>query len=74
MPNSYSGGTTIYRRHAAIGQRRRPTAAVTGNVVDNAALAFNNAAPQTYGGKISGGGPLVVLGAGSLALTGSEHL
>ena len=69
--NNYSGGTTISAGTLQLGNGLA-NGSVTGNIVNNAALAFNNASPQTYGGKISGTGALVMLGANSLALTGSN--
>ena len=42
-------------------------------VAASAALAFDNAAPQTYAGKISGAGSLVMVGSSLLALTNNSN-
>ena len=47
---------------------------LAGNIADSSVLAFNNAAAQTYGGFISGGGALNAVGPGLLVLTNSNTL
>src|SRR5581483_11514639 len=51
--NSYAGGTTI-----TAGTLQGSTNSLQGNVVDNAALVFDQAATGTYAGIISGTGSL----------------
>ncbi len=46
--------------------------AVAGNIVNNSALVFNNPVAESYAGNISGNGGLTMLGAGLLALSGSN--
>ncbi|WP_341992487.1 autotransporter-associated beta strand repeat-containing protein, partial [Azorhizobium sp. AG788] len=65
--NSYSGGTTI-----AGGTLVGNTASLTGNIVTNASLVFNQATTGTYSGVISGAGSLTKTGAGTLILIGDN--
>ena len=63
--NSYTGGTTVSTA-SLIGN----TQSLTGNIVDNATVIFDQATNGTFAGNISGTGVLLKLGAGSLTLSG----
>jgi len=65
--NSYAGGTTV-----AAGALVGDTASLQGNILDNAALVFNQAAPGTYAGSLSGNGTLTKQGSARLNLTGDS--
>ncbi|ODA67265.1 Extracellular serine protease precursor [Methyloligella halotolerans] len=65
--NSYSGGTTI-----SAGTLQGDTGSLTGDIVDNAALVFDQTANGTFSGDISGTGSLTKSGAGTLSLSGSS--
>lgn len=65
--NSYTGGTTV-----AAGTLVGDTASLQGNILDNAALVFNQAAAGTYGGSLSGSGSLTKQGPARLNLTGDS--
>ena len=67
--NTYSGGTTINGGTLQIGNGGT-TGSVPGNIVNNAALAFNRSDAVTYGDVISGTGSLTQAGSGVLTLTG----
>ena len=68
--NSYTGGTTI-----AAGTVVGNAASLQGNIVDNAALIFNQASDGIYTGNLSGTGSLVKAGEGLLTLTGiNSHM
>ncbi len=69
--NTYTGGTTITAGTLQIGNGGT-TGAVTGDIVDNAALVFDRSDAVTYAGVISGTGTLEKAGAGTLTLTGSH--
>jgi fibronectin-binding autotransporter adhesin len=60
--NSYSGGTTISAGTLQIGNGGTTGTLGTGNVVDNAALAFNRSDGITVTNIISGNGSVAVLG------------
>ena len=66
--NSYSGGTTISGGILQVGNGGT-TGSITGNVVNNATLAFNRSDDITFGGTISGSGALDKLGSEKLILT-----
>jgi autotransporter-associated beta strand protein len=61
--NTYSGGTTING-----GTLTGNSVSLQGNIVDNAAIVFNQAATGTYAGVVSGTGTLTKSGAGNLTL------
>ena len=63
--NSYTGGTTVSTA-SLIGN----TQSLTGNIVDNATVIFDQSTNGTFAGNISGTGALLKLGAGSLTLSG----
>ena len=66
--NSYLGGTTITAGTLQIGDGGTG-GSITGNVANNATLAFNRSDDVTFAGLISGTGALRQLGAGRLTLT-----
>ncbi len=65
--NSYTGGTTI-SNGTLVGN----TASLQGNIVNNAALVFDQASAGTYAGILSGTGSLAMTGVGTLILTGTN--
>ena len=69
--NTYTGGTTISAGVLQIGDGGA-TGSIVGDVVDNAALAFDRSDNVTFGGVVSGTGSLSQLGAGTLTLTGAN--
>ena len=66
--NSYTGGTSINT-----GTLQGTTASLTGAIVNNAALAFNQATNGTFVGGISGTGGLTKLGTGTVTLSGANN-
>ncbi|MFA5123821.1 autotransporter domain-containing protein, partial [Zavarzinia sp.] len=64
--NTYTGGTTI-----AAGTLIGDTKSIVGTILDNAALAFEQAADGTFAGLVGGTGTVIVRGAGTLTLSGS---
>ncbi len=69
--NTYAGGTTIAAGTLQIGNGGT-TGSITGDVVDNGALAFNRSDAITFAGVISGSGSLTQVGPGTLTLTGQN--
>ena len=67
--NTYSGGTTV-----TAGSLVGNTSSLKGNIVNNAALAFNQETAGAYAGVISGSGALYKAGAGTLTLSGANTL
>lgn len=67
--NSYAGGTTISAGTLQIGDGGT-TGAISGDVANSGALAFNRSDMVTFSGAISGTGALKQLGTGTLNLTG----
>ncbi|MBL8647122.1 MAG: autotransporter domain-containing protein [Sphingosinicella sp.] len=65
--NTYSGGTTVSE-----GTLVGTTTSLQGDIVNNAALVFDQAANGTFAGDISGNGTLTKSGAGTLNLTGTS--
>ena len=63
--NSYTGGTTV-----SSGSLIGSTQSLTGNIVDNASVIFDQSTNGIFAGNISGTGTLLKLGAGSLTLSG----
>ena len=70
--NTYTGGTTITGGTLQLGDGARNNGSVTGNIIDNSALAFANFTAQTYRGVISGSGALYADGPGVLTLTATN--
>lgn len=69
--NSYAGGTRIDSGTLQIGNGGA-TGSITGDIVNNAALAVNRTGTLALNGAISGSGTLTKLGGGTLILTGSN--
>ncbi len=69
--NTYSGGTTVLGGVLQIGTGGT-TGAITGDVTDNATLAFNRSDDVTFSGVISGTGVLQQNGTGTMILTGAN--
>jgi len=65
--NTYSGGTTI-SGGTLIGN----TTSLQGNILNNAALTFDQSSAGSFAGVISGTGALTKDGAGALTLTGAN--
>ncbi|MBI1207738.1 MAG: DUF4347 domain-containing protein [Azospirillum sp.] len=65
--NNYSGGTTV-----SAGTLTGTTTSLQGNIVDNAALVFDQASDGSYGGQISGSGALTKSGGGTVTLLGAN--
>ena len=69
--SNYSGGTTITAGTLRIGNGVAD-GSLTGNILNNAALQFNNPSSSTFAGDISGTGSLLKLGTSILTLTGTH--
>ena len=65
--NSYTGGTTV-----SGGTLEGSAASLTGDIVNNASLAFAQAADGTFAGAVSGTGAVEKTGAGKLTLSGAN--
>ena len=65
--NNYSGGTTISN-----GTLQGNTTSLPGNIVDNAALVFNQTFGGTYAGSLSGTGTLTIQGGGPLTMSNNS--
>jgi fibronectin-binding autotransporter adhesin len=65
--NTYSGGTTV-----SAGTLAGTSTSLQGAIVNNAAVAFDQASSGTYAGVMSGTGTLTKAGAGTLSLTGAN--
>ncbi|PLX78442.1 MAG: hypothetical protein C0614_08530, partial [Desulfuromonas sp.] len=65
--NSYTGGTTV-----SGGTLTGNADSLQGQIVNNAAVVFNQNANGTYAGEMSGTGTLEVTGSGQLNLTGNH--
>ena len=66
--NTYTGGTNV---NAGILQGT--TSSLQGNIVNNAAVVFNQSTTGTYSGDMSGIGALTKNGSGSVTLSGSNN-
>jgi fibronectin-binding autotransporter adhesin len=66
-PNTYSGGTSI-----SAGTLTGTTSSLQGNIVDNAALVFDQNFGGTYAGNISGFGTLTRITSNTVTLTGNN--
>jgi len=70
--NTYSGGTTISAGTLQLGNGTGTAGSVTGNILDNAALAFDySGTAAAYSGVISGSGTVTQM-AGTSVLTGTN--
>ncbi|MBA4138342.1 MAG: hypothetical protein C0518_13605 [Opitutus sp.] len=65
--NTYTGGTTV-----SAGTLRGSSVSLQGNIVNNAAVTFDQASNGTYAGVMSGSGSLTKTGAGTLTLSGAN--
>jgi len=65
--NSYTGGTTV-----SAGGLTGNTASLQGNIVNNAAVYFDQSSDGTYAGNMSGTGSLFKSYAGNLTLAGTN--
>jgi RHS repeat-associated protein len=72
--NTYTGSTTVSGGALQIGDGSTSGGAVASNIVDNAALTFDNAAGATwsYSGVLSGSGVLTKSGGGTLTLNAAN--
>lgn len=70
--NTYSGGTTVSAGTLQLGNGGT-TGSITGNITDNAVVAFNHADDVTFSGTISGSGKVIQRGAGTLTLQNSAN-
>lgn len=66
--NNYSGGTNV-----GGGTLQGNTTSLQGNITNNAAVIFDQAATGTYAGAMTGIGTLTKTGAGDLLLTGISN-
>lgn len=69
--NTYSGGTTVSAGTLQVGDGGT-TGSVTGNISNNAVLAFIRSDALTFANVISGTGSLAKSGSGTLTLSGSS--
>ena len=69
--NTYTGDTTVSSGTLQIGNGGT-SGSVTGNILDNAAVAFNRSDDITYANVVSGSGQLQQLGTGTTILTGDN--
>ena len=67
--NTYTGGTTISAGTLALGNGGT-TGAITGNVTNNATLAFNRSDATAFNGVVSGTGSVEQRGTGTTTLSG----
>lgn len=68
---THTGGTTISGGELRVGAGGT-SGALSGNVVNNGTLSFNRNDAASFAGSVSGTGGLVKLGAGTLALNGTN--
>lgn len=69
--NTYSGGTTISGGTLQLGNGAT-SGSLTGDVTNNAMLAFNRSDSITFAGAISGNGSVAQLGGGKTTLAGNN--
>ncbi|MBV8189906.1 MAG: autotransporter-associated beta strand repeat-containing protein, partial [Alphaproteobacteria bacterium] len=65
--NTYSGGTSVLAG-TVVGN----TTSLQGNILNDAAVVFNQATDGTYAGNMSGSGSLTIQGSGVVTLSGSN--
>ena len=65
--NTYSGGTIV-----AGGSLVGTTSSLQGNILDNAAVTFDQSTSGTYSGAMSGNGSFTKLGNGAVTLSGAN--
>jgi autotransporter-associated beta strand protein len=65
--NTYSGGTTVN-----VGTLAGTTTSLQGNILNNAAVIFNQNSNGTYAGVLTGTGTTSMLGSGTLTLAGNS--
>ncbi len=65
--NTYSGGTTV-----SAGTLQGDSASLQGNILNNAALVFDQSIAGSFAGLVSGTGSLTKTGVGVLTLTGAN--
>ncbi len=70
--NAYAGVTTISAGTLQVGDGGNTGSLGSGNVVDNATLAFDRGNAMTVSNNISGAGSVRQIGAGTTTLTGSN--
>ncbi|MBS0211546.1 MAG: autotransporter domain-containing protein, partial [Planctomycetes bacterium] len=69
--NTYGGGTTISAGTLQLGNGGT-SGSIAGDVLDNAALAFDRSDTLTFAGIVSGTGALTQIGTGTTILTGAN--
>ena len=69
--NTYSGATTVSSGTLQIGNATT-SGSLTGNIVNNAAVAFNRTDTSIYAGNIIGTGTVTQAGSGTTVLTGTN--
>ncbi len=69
--NTHLGGTTVTTGTLSIGAGGT-AGSITGNITNNATVAFNRSDAATIAGNISGTGAVTKLGANTLSLTGAS--
>jgi fibronectin-binding autotransporter adhesin len=69
--DSYGGTTTVSGGTLQIGNGAT-SGSLTGDITNNAAVAFNRTDTSTYGGKITGTGTVAQAGTGTTILTGNS--
>ncbi|MCA0248161.1 MAG: autotransporter-associated beta strand repeat-containing protein [Proteobacteria bacterium] len=65
--NSYGGGTTV-----SGGTLAGTTASLRGDILNDAAVVFDQGSDGTYAGAMTGSGTLTKIGSGTLTLTGAN--
>ncbi|RDJ27830.1 hypothetical protein DWF00_13000, partial [Bosea caraganae] len=70
--STYTGGTTINGGALRLGNDSANDGSITGNVVNNGELQFDNLNDAGFGGEISGSGAVRKLGTNTLTLTGAN--